>query len=187
MSKSPSPCSARWRKKPRRCAKNARARSRPKRNSTPRATARGRRNIMKSPALELRRMQMITEVGAEQNTMTIIMMPSEFVEMARAFHAQQRLFHRGRPPGRAGVGRARPARGLGLPAGRLLQGRGEDATAPSAIFEGRRWSVPGDCATVEADGTLRLLGRGSQVINTGGEKVFRRERPGQDSAPIRCT
>ncbi len=41
--------------------------------------------IMESPAgLELRRMQMITEVGAEQNTMTIIMMPSEFVEMARA-------------------------------------------------------------------------------------------------------
>jgi regulator of protease activity HflC (stomatin/prohibitin superfamily) len=40
--------------------------------------------IMHSPAgLELRRMQMITEVGAEQNTMTIIMMPSEFVEMAR--------------------------------------------------------------------------------------------------------
>jgi regulator of protease activity HflC (stomatin/prohibitin superfamily) len=40
--------------------------------------------IMQSPAgLELRRMQMITEVGAEQNTMTIIMMPSEFVEMAR--------------------------------------------------------------------------------------------------------
>ena len=28
-------------------------------------------------------MQMITEVGAEQNTMTIIMMPSEFVAMAK--------------------------------------------------------------------------------------------------------
>ncbi len=41
--------------------------------------------IMQNPAgLELRRMQMITEVGAEQNTMTIIMMPSEFVDMARA-------------------------------------------------------------------------------------------------------
>jgi regulator of protease activity HflC (stomatin/prohibitin superfamily) len=40
--------------------------------------------IMHNPAgLELRRMQMITEVGAEQNTMTIIMMPSEFVDMAR--------------------------------------------------------------------------------------------------------
>ena len=42
-------------------------------------------------------------------------------------------------------------------------------------FEGRRWSVPGDWATVEADGSLRLLGRGSQVINTGGEKVFPEE------------
>jgi regulator of protease activity HflC (stomatin/prohibitin superfamily) len=42
--------------------------------------------IMKTPAgLELRRMQMITEVGAEQNTMTVIMMPSEFVEAARSF------------------------------------------------------------------------------------------------------
>jgi regulator of protease activity HflC (stomatin/prohibitin superfamily) len=41
--------------------------------------------IMKTPAsLELRRMQMLTEVGAEQNTMTIVMMPSEFVAAARA-------------------------------------------------------------------------------------------------------
>jgi hypothetical protein len=44
-----------------------------------------------SPAsLELRRMQMLTEVGAEQNTMTIVMMPSEFVDLARAF-AQKRV------------------------------------------------------------------------------------------------
>ena len=43
------------------------------------------------------------------------------------------------------------------------------------VFEGRRWSVPGDWATVEADGSLKLLGRGSQVINTGGEKVFPEE------------
>ncbi len=33
--------------------------------------------------LELRRMQMISEVGAEHNTTTIIMMPSEFVTMAK--------------------------------------------------------------------------------------------------------
>jgi regulator of protease activity HflC (stomatin/prohibitin superfamily) len=40
--------------------------------------------IMENPAgLELRRMQMVTEVGAEQNTTTIIMMPSEFVTAAR--------------------------------------------------------------------------------------------------------
>ena len=42
--------------------------------------------IMRTPAsLELRRMQMLTEIGAEQNTMTVVMMPSEFVEAARAF------------------------------------------------------------------------------------------------------
>ena len=46
------------------------------------------RVIMEHPAgLELRRMQMITEVGAEQNTTTIVMMPSEFVSMARAIAA----------------------------------------------------------------------------------------------------
>jgi fatty-acyl-CoA synthase len=32
--------------------------------------------------------------------------------------------------------------------------------------------VPGDLATIEADGTVTLLGRGSEVVNTGGEKVF---------------
>ena len=37
------------------------------------------------------------------------------------------------------------------------------------------WSFPGDFATVEADGTISLLGRGSQVINTAGEKVFAEE------------
>ncbi len=42
-------------------------------------------------------------------------------------------------------------------------------------IDGVRWSFPGDFATVEADGTITLLGRGSQVINTGGEKVFAEE------------
>ena len=37
---------------------------------------------------------------------------------------------------------------------------------------GDRYSIPGDYARVEADGTLVLLGRGSVCINTGGEKVF---------------
>jgi fatty-acyl-CoA synthase len=41
--------------------------------------------------------------------------------------------------------------------------------------EGRRWSIPGDWATVDADGTITLLGRGSVSINTGGEKVFPEE------------
>ena len=42
-------------------------------------------------------------------------------------------------------------------------------------IDGARYSMPGDYATVEADGTLVLLGRGSVCINTGGEKVFPEE------------
>ncbi len=42
-------------------------------------------------------------------------------------------------------------------------------------FAGRVWSVPGDFATVEADGTIQLLGRGSVGINTAGEKVYPEE------------
>lgn len=41
--------------------------------------------IARSPAaLELRRMQMISEVGAENNSTTIVMMPAEFLHLARA-------------------------------------------------------------------------------------------------------
>ena len=43
------------------------------------------------------------------------------------------------------------------------------------VIDGARWSMPGDFAMVEADGSLRLLGRGSQCINTGGEKVYPEE------------
>ena len=42
-------------------------------------------------------------------------------------------------------------------------------------IDGHRYSFPGDMATVEADGSITLLGRGSNCINTGGEKVFPEE------------
>ena len=41
--------------------------------------------------------------------------------------------------------------------------------------DGVRYAFPGDLAKVAADGTLILLGRGSQVINSGGEKIFPEE------------
>ncbi|GGM82602.1 putative fatty-acid-CoA ligase FadD [Dactylosporangium sucinum] len=41
--------------------------------------------------------------------------------------------------------------------------------------DGVRYSIPGDWATVDADGTIVLLGRGSGCINTAGEKVFPEE------------
>ena len=42
-------------------------------------------------------------------------------------------------------------------------------------FEGVRYSFPGDYALVEVDGTITLLGRGSNCINTAGEKVYPEE------------
>jgi acyl-CoA synthetase (AMP-forming)/AMP-acid ligase II len=42
-------------------------------------------------------------------------------------------------------------------------------------IDGRRWSIPGDFALVEADGTITLLGRGSVSINSGGEKIHPEE------------
>ena len=41
--------------------------------------------------------------------------------------------------------------------------------------DGTRYSIPGDFATVEDDGTITLLGRGSVSINSGGEKIFPEE------------
>ncbi len=43
------------------------------------------------------------------------------------------------------------------------------------VVDGVRYSIPGDFATVDADGTIRLLGRGSATVNTGGEKVYPEE------------
>jgi acyl-CoA synthetase (AMP-forming)/AMP-acid ligase II len=43
------------------------------------------------------------------------------------------------------------------------------------VIDGVRYSIPGDWCTVEADGTLTLLGRGSATINTAGEKVHSEE------------
>ncbi|MFF9342777.1 MULTISPECIES: acyl-CoA synthetase [unclassified Streptomyces] len=41
--------------------------------------------------------------------------------------------------------------------------------------DGVRWVLLGDMATVDADGVVTVLGRGSQCINTGGEKVYPEE------------
>jgi fatty-acyl-CoA synthase len=51
----------------------------------------------------------------------------------------------------------------------------EKSAATFLTIDGKRYSVPGDFAQVEADGSITVLGRGSQCINTGGEKVFPEE------------
>ena len=68
--------------------------------------------------------------------------------------------------------------GLLASTGNLPLGYLDDPEATAAVFrtiDGVRYAVPGDAATLAADGTITLLGRGSGVINTGGEKVFAEE------------
>ena len=62
--------------------------------------------------------------------------------------------------------------------GRVPLGYYKDAEKTARTFleiDGKRYSCPGDYATVDADGKITLLGRGSVCINTGGEKVFPEE------------
>jgi acyl-CoA synthetase (AMP-forming)/AMP-acid ligase II len=69
-------------------------------------------------------------------------------------------------------------RGLLAVGGPIPIGYYKDPVKTASTFreiDGRIWSVPGDFATVEADGTVRLLGRGSGCINTAGEKVYPEE------------
>jgi acyl-CoA synthetase (AMP-forming)/AMP-acid ligase II len=70
------------------------------------------------------------------------------------------------------------ATGLLAMGGRIPLGYFKDPDKSAATFrtlDGVRYSIPGDYATVELDGTVRLLGRGSACINTGGEKVYPEE------------
>ncbi|MET8422914.1 AMP-binding protein [Nocardia sp. NPDC004860] len=62
--------------------------------------------------------------------------------------------------------------------GHVPLGYYKDPEKTRSIFaevDGKRYVAPGDYARYEADGTVTLLGRGSECINTGGEKVFPEE------------
>jgi acyl-CoA synthetase (AMP-forming)/AMP-acid ligase II len=77
--------------------------------------------------------------------------------------------------GSGAVGRV--ARGGNIPLGYY-----NDPVKTAEVFvtdaQGKRWSIPGDFATVEADGRITLLGRGSVSINSGGEKIYPEEVEG---------
>lgn len=60
-----------------------------------------------------------------------------------------------------------------IPSGYYKDPEKTEQTFP--MINGVRYSIPGDWCTVEADGTLTLLGRGSACINTAGEKVHAEE------------
>ncbi len=65
--------------------------------------------------------------------------------------------------------------------GRIPIGYYKDPEKSAATFpevDGVRWSIPGDAARIEDDGSITVLGRGSVSINTGGEKVYPEEVEG---------
>src|SRR5262249_59228732 len=49
------------------------------------------------------------------------------------------------------------------------------SAATFRMIDGRLHAIPGDQATVDADGVVTLLGRGSNCINSGGEKIWPEE------------
>ena len=62
--------------------------------------------------------------------------------------------------------------------GHVPLGYWKDESKTAATFvevRGVRWAIPGDRAVIEDDGTITVLGRGSQCINSGGEKIFPEE------------
>jgi acyl-CoA synthetase (AMP-forming)/AMP-acid ligase II len=72
-------------------------------------------------------------------------------------------------------------KGLLARRGHIPVGYYKDEAKTAATFKeihGVRYSIPGDYAQVEVDGTVTMLGRGSVSINTGGEKVFPEEVEG---------
>ena len=66
---------------------------------------------------------------------------------------------------------------LAAPADDEIGYLGDDAKTAQTfrVLGGRRWVIPGDLGSPEADGSITFRGRGSRVINTGGEKVFAEE------------
>jgi 3-oxocholest-4-en-26-oate---CoA ligase len=66
---------------------------------------------------------------------------------------------------------------LAAPANDQIGYLGDEAKTAETFrsYGGRRWVVTGDLASIEADGSITFRGRGSRVINTGGEKVFAEE------------
>ena len=99
--------------------------------------------------------------------------------------ADTKVFKEDGDGGRARLRRGRAARGRRQHPGRLLQGRREDRRRRSMTINGSRWSVPGDFASVEADGTIVLLGRGSVVHQLGRREDLPRRGRGSGEAPPR--
>ena len=176
-----------------RCARSSATRSRARCSprSTPRPTAgtsrrcarsrrrasRGARRPSAGCSRTCRTCTLIDSLGASEGIMTRTetrdgddIAPARF-KAERARRRRHRRRRRSCSPATRRIGML----GVGGP---IPLGYYKDPEKTAATFrtvDGRRYSIPGDYATVDPDGTIRLLGRGSACINTGGEKVYPEE------------
>ena len=111
--------------------------------------------------------RVVTKGDVAKEGITSVQASADSVVLDEDFHPIE--------PGSGQVGRV--ARGGNIPIGYY-----NDPVKTAEVFvtdaNGKRWSIPGDFATVEADGRITLLGRGSASINSGGEKVYPEEVEG---------
>jgi acyl-CoA synthetase (AMP-forming)/AMP-acid ligase II len=107
--------------------------------------------------------RVITKGGAERAGLPTVTMGPETVVLDDDLNIVQ--------PGSGVVGRM--ARGGNVPL--RYHKDPEKSAATFVTVNGKRYSIPGDYAIVEADGTMTLLGRGSVSINSGGEKIYPEE------------
>ena len=107
--------------------------------------------------------RVITKGGSERAGLPTVTMGPETVVLDDDLNIVQ--------PGSGVVGRM--ARGGNVPL--RYHKDPEKSAATFVTVNGKRYSIPGDYAIVEADGTMTLLGRGSVSINSGGEKIYPEE------------
>lgn len=133
-------------------------------------------SAVKTKLLEFNDMMLIDSMGSSEGSMGISISTREIGNETAKFTLNDtaKVFNdddREVIPGSGEVGM------IGT-AGVVPLGYYKDPAKSATTFReinGVRYSFPGDHATIEADDSIRLLGRGSTCINTGGEKVFPEE------------
>jgi fatty-acyl-CoA synthase len=122
---------------------------------------------------------LIDGLGSSEATGIGMMISTAGMELETAkfqLNASTRVFTedgRAVEPGSGEIGLLAVGADSGIPLGYYKDERKTEATF--RVIDGVRYSIPGDWARIEPDGTITLLGRGSVCINTGGEKVFPEE------------
>jgi fatty-acyl-CoA synthase len=131
---------------------------------------------VKKGLLDHHEMMLIDAMGSTEGSMGTSVATREDVSQTAKFEMGEdvRVFNENDEAVKPGSGEM----GMIGTAGNVPLGYFKDPVKSAATFreiDGIQYSFPGDYATVDADGSIILLGRGSKCINTAGEKVFPEE------------